>query len=149
MIRKLLALMLTLVVGNLGYGAEVVAPKLVAQAQDNAAVAGKEELKRTRKAKEKLEKLGTGARVRIKLRDATEFKGFLGEMSQDDFILKDEVGTTRRVRYGQVEQVKIWLTPRIAKQGSRGSQLFKRIAIGTLVVVGLLVVMCAPSRCQE
>jgi biotin-(acetyl-CoA carboxylase) ligase len=147
MSRKLLALMLTLVVGNLGYGAVLVAPEQGAQAQNNAA--SKEELKRTRQAKKKLEQLGTGARVRIKLQDATECKGFLGEMSEHDFILKDEVGVTRQVRYGQVKQVEVWLTPRIAKQGSRGSRLFKRIAIGTLVVVGLLVVMCAPSRCQE
>jgi len=76
-------------------------------------------------------KLGTGAeaRIAVKLRDKTTVKGYISEASDESFVVVDEkTGTTSRVTYSQVRQVK-------------GNNLSKAVEIAIGVGVILLPIM--------
>ena len=67
------------------------------------------EIRFAEKVKAGILKLGTGAdaRVEVKLRDKTKLKGYVIEAGEESFVVVDEkTGTTSRVTYSQVKQVK-------------------------------------------
>lgn len=60
------------------------------------------------KVKSELLKLGTGteAKVQIKLKDGTKYKGYLSEANQDNFTVVDAKMNKNTIPYSQVKQVK-------------------------------------------
>jgi hypothetical protein len=155
MLKKLIALTLVVVLANLGYASSAFAQGKDTDAQKNAPSAlSKEEAKRARKSKEIVSGLGFGqsARVTIRLRDKTELKGFVAETADDYFILMDEHGAATLVAYAQVDKLKPWPTAKTGKHrgASLGSRIFTKIAIGTIIVVGTIALVCGIGRrCEE
>jgi len=95
------------------------------------------EAKLSEKVKTGVSKIGTGpaARVEVKLRDKTKLKGYVGEMSENYFVvIDDKTGAAITVPYPQVKQVK-------GNNLSTGA----KIAIGIGVVVLLVLFAFAVS----
>lgn len=61
------------------------------------------------KVKSGIAKLGTGteSKVKLKLKDGTKIKGYISEISEDQFVVKNEkTGESVNVAYSRVKQVK-------------------------------------------
>lgn len=83
------------------------------------------------KVKYALIELGTGpdARVKIKLRDKTELKGYISDLDEDHFTLvQDKTGASIEIAYAQVQKIK-------------GKHHFSDRALAIVVVAGLLAVI--------
>ncbi len=85
------------------------------------------------KVKQGVEKIGSGSntRVEIKLRDKTRLKGYVGEISENGFVVTDlKTGASNSVAYADVRQIK-------------GNNLSTRakIAIGVSIAAGLIVLI--------
>jgi hypothetical protein len=61
-----------------------------------------------RKVKTKIAKLGSGskARVEVKMKNDTTVKGHVSEISEDHFLVADKMGTSTKVNYAEVTQLK-------------------------------------------
>lgn len=61
--------------------------------------------KQSRKVKEKIKKLGTGERVKIKVKlyNDTTYQGYLKEANDDDFVIVDKGGGSTTVKYSDVK----------------------------------------------
>ncbi|HEX8494894.1 MAG TPA: hypothetical protein VF658_18780 [Pyrinomonadaceae bacterium] len=84
------------------------------------------------KVKYALIELGTGpdARVKIKLRDKTELKGYISDLDDDHFTLvQDKTGASIEIAYEQVQKVK-------GKHHFNGDRL-----LAIVIVAGLLAVI--------
>ena len=89
------------------------------------------------KVKAGIAQLGTGpdARIEVKLRDKTKLKGYVSEISDDRFTLKDDkTNTVIPIAYPQVKQVK-------GNNLSSGA----KIAIGVGIVVGIIILLVIGS----
>ena len=80
-----------------------------------------------------IEKLGTGeaSRVKIKLKNRTEYAGFISEIGDGAFVLKNlKDGEATTIAYSDVAQVK-------GNNLSTGA----KVAIGVGIVVGVIIVL--------
>ena len=131
MVKKSLALTLTLLLTNLLCAAPITA---VTKPEDEARFA--------EKVKTEIAKLGTGPRalVEVRLRDKTKLKGYIGEADATRFAVVDtKTGTSTMIAYAQVKTVK-------GNNMSTG----EKIAIGAAISVVVFILICAASgRCQE
>ena len=103
----------------------------------STALAGSKEDKQTAKVKAAILKLGTGnnSRIAVKLRDKTELKGYVGEISEDSFtIVNEKDNLASKIPYSQVKQVK-------GNNLSNGA----KIAIGIGVLLALVVFIALSS----
>ena len=85
------------------------------------------------KVKLGIEKLGSGSdtRVEVKLRDKTRLKGYISEISENEFVITDlKTGASNKVAYADVKQVK-------GNNLSTGA----KIAIGVSVAAGLILLI--------
>jgi len=85
------------------------------------------------KVKLGIEKLGLGSdtRVEVKLRDKTRLKGYISEISENEFVITDlKTGASNKVAYADVKQVK-------GNNLSTGA----KIAIGVSVAAGLILLI--------
>jgi hypothetical protein len=88
----------------------------------------------TERVKAGIAKLGTGtdARVEIRLQDKTKLKGYLGEVTEEHFVVADaKTGVATPVLYTQVKQVK-------GQNLSSG----ERIAVSVTLAVAFLIAVC-------
>ena len=154
MLKKLLALLITVLLLNLGSAAITAAQSSEIEVQKTgSAVLTKEENKRAQEAKKALSKLGygPGARLAIRLHDKTELKGYVGETSDDYFVFTDEHGVALKVPYGQVDKVNIWPTTNTAAKtrGSLALGILTKVGIGAAILSGIVAVCVISHRCQE
>jgi hypothetical protein len=85
------------------------------------------------KVKLGIEKLGSGSntRVEVKLKDKTRLKGYISEISENEFVVTDpKTGASKSVAYTDVKQIK-------GNNMSTGA----KIAIGVAVGVGLVLLI--------
>lgn len=118
--------LLTLMVACLVVSAVSVRP---VAASSNA----EKELRFTGKVKLGIEKLGSGrdTRVEVKRRDKTRLKGYISEISENEFVVTDvKTGASNKVAYAEVKQIK-------GNNMSTGA----KIAIGVAVAVGLILLI--------
>lgn len=96
-----------------------------------AVIAGTEnEAKFVEKVKTNIAKLGTGAKVQIKLKDGTKLKGYVSEVKDSGFLLtSDDTGMSKEILYPQVKQAK-----------GNNSKTSQRILV-VASVVGLLILL--------
>jgi hypothetical protein len=118
--------LLTMMVACLVVSAVSVRPVAAsANAEKEARFAGKVKLG--------IEKLGSGSdtRVEVKLRDKTRLKGYISEISENEFVITDvKTGASKKVAYADVKQVK-------GNNLSTGA----KIAIGVSVAAGLILLI--------
>jgi hypothetical protein len=118
--------LLTMMVACLVVSAVSVRPVAAsANAEKEARFAGKVKLG--------IEKLGSGSdtRVEVKLRDKTRLKGYISEISENEFVITDvKTGASNKVAYADVKQVK-------GNNLSTGA----KIAIGVSVAAGLILLI--------
>lgn len=97
--------------------------------------AGKrEEARAAAKVKSEIAKLGTGqqARVELKLRDGTEFKGYVREWDETEFVVVDDKsGVATTVTYPQVQTIK----------RGHGLSTAEKIGIGVAGSMGVLLLI--------
>jgi small nuclear ribonucleoprotein (snRNP)-like protein len=82
------------------------------------------------KVKTSIAKLGTGpaARVSVKLRNGTKLKGYISEISDDQFVVMDsKTNTAVPIPYPQVKQVK-------------GNNLSTGVTIAIVAAIAVLVI---------
>jgi cell division protein YceG involved in septum cleavage len=94
---------------------------------------GEKDARKAEKVKQAVNKLGTGekARIKVRLKDGTRLKGYVGEIGADDFQIRDaKTATTNRVAYAQVKQVE-------GQNLSTGA----KVAIGLGIAAGVLVIV--------
>ena len=109
---------------------------LVCVAPVAASSQAEKEARFTEKVKAGIAKLGVGpeARVEVKLRDKTKLKGYISEISDDYFVVRDpRAGTATPVAYSQVKQIK-------GNNLSTGAAIAIGVAIafGILLLIGLI-----------
>jgi len=81
--------------------------------------------------------VGKDARVAVKLRDRTELTGYIGEVAEDSFVIRDtKTGIAITVTYANVAQVK-------GHNISRNASIVIRLAIVAAILV--LVAIAAKS----
>ena len=118
--------LLTMMVACLVVSAVSVRPVAASsKAEKEARFAGKVKLG--------IEKLGSGSdtRVEVKLRDKTRLKGYISEISENDFVITDlKTGASNKVAYADVSQVK-------GNNLSTGA----KIAIGVSIAAGLILLI--------
>jgi hypothetical protein len=98
-----------------------------------ASANAEKEIRFAGKVKLGIEKLGSGSdtRVEVKLRDKTRLKGYISEISENEFVITDlKTGASNKVAYADVKQVK-------GNNLSTGA----KIAIGVSVAAGLIVLI--------
>ena len=120
MFRTFLSLLL---VGLLVQGVSG-APALAAQANDNAQA--------TEKVKQKVAKMGTGAkaRVSVRMKDGRKLKGFISEAGSNDFTVRDrDSGAPTTLAYTDVAKV----------EDNRGHSTMRNLLIGVGIGAGALL----------
>jgi len=98
-----------------------------------ASANAEKEIRLAGKVKLGIQKLGSGSdtRVEVKLRDKTRLKGYISEISENEFVMTDlKTGASNRVAYADVKQVK-------GNNLSTGA----KIAIGVSVAAGLILLI--------
>lgn len=98
MFKKYLTLILTILVLNLSFSAVAFADTKI-----------EKEAKFVEKVKTNIAKLGTGtqAKVEVKLKNGTKLKGYISQINDDNFVVKDvNTGAETIVPYPQTKQVK-------------------------------------------
>ncbi len=156
MLKKILVLTLVAVLVSLGCVSSAPAQEkeTVTQVEPTPALS-KKEIKRAQKVRKAIKSLGVGksAQTGVSLIDKTEFKGYVSEATDEYFIITDEkTGADTRIEYAKVEKFKMWPTVNtlMRRDFSSPARIFKKVAIATIVVVGVAVAACAISnRCQE
>jgi hypothetical protein len=124
--ESLMKKLLTLMVACLVVSAVSVRPVAASsKAEKEARFAGKVKLG--------VEKLGSGrdTRVEVKLRDKTRLKGYISEISENEFVVTDlKTGASNKVAYTEVKQIK-------GNNLSTGA----KIAIAVSIAVGLTLLI--------
>jgi hypothetical protein len=87
------------------------------------------------KVREEVNKRGSGekSRVRIKMHDNSEIKGYIGQIEVGSFTVVDKTGLGKSVQYDQVQTI----------QGpglSRGAKIGIVIGAGVIVVVAVFLI---------
>jgi hypothetical protein len=82
------------------------------------------------KVREGINKLGIGieSKVKVKLKDKTEIKGYISEISDNGFTVVDKNNISNNIPYPQVKQVK-------GNNLSKGARI--AIGIGVILLIGL------------
>ena len=90
------------------------------------------EEKKTAKVKEKIKGLGTGEKVvvSVKLYSGTKYQGYVKEITNDDFVVIDKDGSSKTIKYSDVNSVG-------GKNFSTGAKI--GIGVGIGVGVGILL----------
>ena len=98
MLKRVLAAILSCLLLSVAGGVRVTAGP---QTGKDAELAGK--------VKAKIAKVGTGSKtqVEVKLKNGTNLKGHIGEISDDYFVVTDKTGNTTKVLYAEVGQVRV------------------------------------------
>ncbi|HYJ45651.1 MAG TPA: hypothetical protein VEV81_03485 [Pyrinomonadaceae bacterium] len=120
MFRTFLSLLL---VGLLVQGVSG-APAFAAQKNDNAQA--------TEKVKQKVAKMGTGAkaRVSVRMKDGRKLKGFISEAGSNDFTVRDrDSGAPTTLAYTDVAKV----------EDNRGHSTMRNLLIGVGIGAGALL----------
>lgn len=92
------------------------------------------------KIKAGIQSLGAGqaARIQLKLRDNTKYKGYISEVSDNHFVVVDEkTGASARVAYPEVKSVK-------GNNFSSGTKL--GIGLGLAALAAIIIVAVAVRR---
>jgi hypothetical protein len=84
-----------------------------------------------KKVKASIVKLGTGneSKIKVKLKNGTQIKGYISEITEDDFSVMSADNSVSRIPYPQVKQVK-------GNNLSIGVKI--AIAIGVLALISML-----------
>ena len=87
------------------------------------------------RARVAVERLGTGRRVKVRMRNGTQFEGHLGDIGADSFVVvrNRKTGETTRVAYADVAEVK--------KKMSSGKKFLLGLAIVGIAVAFVLAVI--------
>ena len=96
------------------------------------------EQRQLEKLKTGIRKLGTGpdARIKIKLKDKTELRGYISEAGENSFVVVNaETGKSNIVDYPQVAQ---------AKGNNLSSKAKLAITLVVVGVIGILILVSAP-----
>ena len=90
-------------------------------------------------AKEQVQKLGFGRRVKVKLQNGTKVRGRITGLADDHFLVSDtETGATINVRYSDVTKIdKQRQMPKFLKGAFMGVVITAAV-VGTLTVLALL-----------
>ncbi|HEX8458223.1 MAG TPA: hypothetical protein VF656_13055 [Pyrinomonadaceae bacterium] len=121
MLRKTLAFLLAGIILQAAFGFQPI------QAQTH------EDARLTEQARARVLKAGTGerARVEVKLRDASKFKGYVSAAGADSFTITDaKTGASRVVAYEDVAQV---------KRRGNGLSTMTKVLIGGAVAAGAII----------
>ena len=87
----------------------------------------------TEKIKADVARIGTGARVSVKLRGKERLTGYVSQINEQDFVItKAKEGTKQTVAYADATEVKVKNEKRISTAGKI------LIGIGALWVVGMI-----------
>ena len=155
MFRKTLAVILAVLMTTLSCASSAMAQNKEPVEQARAAQPlSKKEIKRAKKIRKLIKSLGTGSNARTEVRYAnkTLLKGYVSEATDDYFVMTDETGAATRIEYSQVEKVMTWPTVKtlVRRDMSSPSRLFKKLAIGTAIGLGVLFAACGITRrCQN
>jgi hypothetical protein len=110
--------------------------------------------KHARKIKETVAKLGVGpdAKIKVKLRDQSEIKGYVSDRAEEQFVITDQdtaVGTT--LTYEQVEKVDPWTAGKtmMKRDFSSPRRLGKKLGITAAIIAGAVVVLCVTTGCEN
>ena len=98
---------------------------------------------RTAKVKENIVRLGTGekVRVKIKLNDNRKIEGSVIEATEESFTVKNlKTGETTEIAYGQVKKAK-------GNNLSTGAKI--AIGVGILIAVAAIVFLTAKKPCEN
>lgn len=96
MLRKMVSLLLACFLFNSLCGATVIARRQATKEEEIS-----------RKVKAKVTKLGTKARVEVKLKDGSKLKGHISEINEDHFVVRDDkAGSVTTISYAQAKEVK-------------------------------------------
>lgn len=89
--------------------------------------------KKTVKVEEKLKKLGTGekAKVKVKLYNATTYQGYLSATNDEDFVVIDKGGNPNTLRYSDVDKIG-------GKNLSTGAKIAIGVGIGLAVIIAII-----------
>jgi hypothetical protein len=92
--------------------------------------------KKAAKVKDKLQKLGTGekAKIKVKTYGGVTYQGYVSAANADDFTVTDKGGTAHGVRYADVDKIG-------GKNLSTGAKIGIGIAIGAAAVIGILAAL--------
>ena len=127
MLKKYFTLILTVLIINLSLSASAFAE-----------TKAEKETKFADKVKQNVIKLGTGkeAKVKVKLKDGTKLKGYIGSINEGSFVVIDEnTQMPTEVPYPQTKNIKGW--------NSEGVIIALAIAG---VVVGIIAIMAYYRR---
>lgn len=93
------------------------------------------EEKKIQKIKEKINKLGVGEKVtiKVKLKNKTTYQGYLSEVNTDDFVVVDKVGGKNLIKYSEVDSIG-------GKNLSTGAAILIGVGISLvgIAIIGLL-----------
>lgn len=94
------------------------------------------EEKKTLKVKEKIEKLGTGEKVKIKVKlyNKTTYQGYVSESNEDGFLVVDTAGNSTTVKYSDVDSIG-------GRNLSTGAKIAIGVGIGAAATVGVLFII--------
>lgn len=92
------------------------------------------EQKKAIEVKQKLKEMGTGERVRVKVKlySGTQYDGYLSVTNEDDFIVVDKSGNPNTIKYSDVKSIG-------GKNFGTGVKIGVGIAIGALVTLLVII----------
>jgi hypothetical protein len=104
-----------------------------------AATQAERDAKALAEAKAKIHRAGTGdrARVRVKLKDGREVKGYVAESGEDDFVVRDtKTDAPTTIAFADVSKVNKLPTPMTKAQNTAA---YVGAGLGALVIVLMIV----------
>lgn len=104
----------------------------------SAQVGPTKEEKKTQRIKEKIRSLGTGEKVKIKVKlyNKTTYQGHVGQSDEDSFSVVDPVGKSTTVQYSAVDSIG-------GKNLSTGAKIAIGIGIGAGATLAILFAIVA------
>lgn len=88
--------------------------------------------------------------VRVKLKDKTEVRGFIRDITDDHFVVKSNAGALYSINYSQVEKFKANKRDVGGRDFMTGPSSVKKVIGGFAIGIGILVIACVVSRrCEE
>jgi len=92
--------------------------------------------KKAAKVKSNIQKLGTGEKVRVKVKlyNDTVYKGYLAEANADDFVVVDRSGGSNTIKYAEVDSIG-------GSDLSTGAKIAIGVGIGVGATLGFLFLL--------
>ena len=88
--------------------------------------------------------------VTVKLKDNTEFRGYIREIAEDHFVVISTSGALYSISYTQVEKFKANKRDVGGRTFMTGPSSVKKVIAGFAIGIGVLVIACVVSRrCEE